>query len=341
MKLTCTLFLFASTALAQIVVKPGPTPPSQPASQPAAGPASAQSHSTTHAAATHPCDKLPVLSPKIPALPAGAPCARPLFVMSTVPQANFEYISPLADPDLRETLNVQSVRFSLDYIDTKVGAGPLAAPHMWYTVHYTGYLADGTKFDSSYDHPDHAPFTFPYGQHKVILGWDTGLDGMRIGGERRLFIPWELAYGPSGKPPTIPAKAELIFDVELLSQSDKDPSAPAAAAPPATPAVPASAPAAASPRAPAAPKDTQPKAVEKAKKPLSEMSAMEVAQNPAAYGFKKGGSMALSPVPGSDLEPSKDDQWTKEDEDGKLYILTIHYDKNGKIVSAKWGGFQP
>lgn len=77
----------------------------------------------------------------------------------------------------------------------------------------------------------------------------------------------------------------------------------------------------------------------KPKKPFSEMTAMEVAQNPAACGFKKGGSMSTSPVQGSDLEPSRDDQWTKETSDGKLYILTIHYDKNGKIVYAKWGGF--
>lgn len=81
------------------------------------------------------------------------------------------------------------------------------------------------------------------------------------------------------------------------------------------------------------------KPVEKPKKPFSEMTAMEVAQNPAEYGFKKGGSMVTSPVNGSDLEPSRDDQWIKETKDGKVYILTIHYDKNGKMVYAKWGGF--
>lgn len=81
------------------------------------------------------------------------------------------------------------------------------------------------------------------------------------------------------------------------------------------------------------------KHVEKPKKPFSEMTAMEVAQNPAEYGFKKGGSMVTSPVNGSDLEPSRDDQWIKETKDGKVYILTIHYDKSGKMVYAKWGGF--
>jgi peptidylprolyl isomerase len=152
-----------------------------------------------------------------------------------VPSINLDYVSPLESPDLRATLGIDSVKFSLDYIDTKVGTGPVAAPHMWYTVNYTGYLLDGTKFDSNADHPGGAPFSFPYGQHHVIAGWDTGLDGMRVGGKRRLFVPWELAYGPNGKPPTIPAKAELIFDIELLSQSEKDPTPQPAAAKPAAP----------------------------------------------------------------------------------------------------------
>ena len=80
-------------------------------------------------------------------------------------------------------------------------------------------------------------------------------------------------------------------------------------------------------------------ATTKPKKPFSQMTAMEVAQNPAAYGFKKGGSMVTSPVNGSDFEPSRDVQWTKETRNGKLYILTVHHNKNGKIVYAKWGGF--
>ena len=62
-----------------------------------------------------------------------------------------DYVSPLEGPELRETLGLESSTFSLDYVDTKVGTGPLAAPHKWYTIHYTGYLIDGTKFDSSLD----------------------------------------------------------------------------------------------------------------------------------------------------------------------------------------------
>ena len=134
--------------------------------------------------------------------------------------------------------------YSLSYIDTVIGTGPLAEASvlgksqadskiMWYTVHYTGWLAkDGTKFDSSVDRG--SPITFPYGVQKVIPGWDTGFEGMHIGGKRRLFIPYQLAYGPSGRPPTIPAKADLIFDVELIGVSDKPPAPPTPPTPPAS-----------------------------------------------------------------------------------------------------------
>ncbi len=109
-------------------------------------------------------------------------------------------------------------------------------PHKFYTIHYTGYLTDGTKFDSSVDRGE--PLTIEYGEHQVIPGWDTGFDGMHIGGKRRLFIPYQLAYGASARGP-IPARSELIFDVELLSQSDTDPRPKTPPAPPAKPAEPA------------------------------------------------------------------------------------------------------
>lgn len=121
--------------------------------------------------------------------------------------------------------------YALKYIDITIGKGPLAEPEKWYTVHYTGWLPDGTKFDSSYDHPGSQPITFPYGAHRVIYGWDTGFEGMHVGGKRRLFIPYQLAYGAMGRPPKIPAKTELIFDVELLAQSDTPPEAPKPPAP--------------------------------------------------------------------------------------------------------------
>ena len=122
--------------------------------------------------------------------------------------------------------------YSLKYVDTKLGTGELATTPKFYTVNYTGWLAaDGKKFDASADHG--GPATFPVGAHRIIPGWDTGFVGMKVGGKRRLFIPWQLAYGEAGHPPVIPAKADLIFDVELLSISDKPPAPPKPPTPPA------------------------------------------------------------------------------------------------------------
>ncbi len=150
--------------------------------------------------------------------------------------------------------------YSLKYIDTKIGTGELAPTHKWYTVNYTGWVAaDGKKFDSSFDHG--APFTFPAGAHRVIPGWDTGFEGMHIGGKRRLFIPYQLAYGETGHPPAIPPKADLIFDIELLSVSDKPPAPPTPPKPPTTPGQPASPPVgAANPTPPATPPASAPAA---------------------------------------------------------------------------------
>jgi peptidylprolyl isomerase len=139
--------------------------------------------------------------------------------------------------------------YALRYIDTEIGTGPLAEGRKFYTVHYTGWLTDGTKFDSSHDHPGGEPIVFPYGGRRVIPGWDTGFEGMHVGGKRRLFVPYQLAYGEGGRPPVIPAKADLIFDVELVAQSDIPPEPKPAPAPetqpaePAQPAAPKSAPA--------------------------------------------------------------------------------------------------
>jgi FKBP-type peptidyl-prolyl cis-trans isomerase len=102
----------------------------------------------------------------------------------------------------------------LKYIDNKVGDGAVAVAGRTVVVHYTGYLKDGTKFDSSVDRGQ--PFNFPLGGGRVIKGWDEGVAGMKVGGKRRLIIPSNLGYGPNGYPPVIPPNAELTFDVELL-----------------------------------------------------------------------------------------------------------------------------
>ncbi len=124
--------------------------------------------------------------------------------------------------------------YSLRYVDVITGTGPLAAPNKYYTVKYTGWLTDGTKFDSSYDHAGQEPITFPYGAHRVIPGWDTGFTGMRVGGKRRLYIPYQLAYGEAGREGAIPPRADLIFDIELVNFADAAPAPAPPAADPAT-----------------------------------------------------------------------------------------------------------
>jgi peptidylprolyl isomerase len=114
--------------------------------------------------------------------------------------------------------------FTLRYQEISIGTGAVAEPNKYYKVAYTGWFAaDGKKFDSSYDHPDKAPIQFPQGRGRVIPGWDQGFEGMKIGGKRRLFIPYQLAYGVAGRAPVIPAKADLIFDIELVGVSDTPP----------------------------------------------------------------------------------------------------------------------
>lgn len=154
--------------------------------------------------------------------------------------------------------------FSLRYQEIKIGTGAEALPNKVYWVHYTGWLAsNGSKFDSSYDHPPQPvvgkdgkpvmgadgkpqmaagqPISFAQGFGRVIPGFDQGFGGMKIKGQRRLFIPWQLAYGAAGRPgpdaahPGIPPKADLIFDIELVDVTDMPAAPPRPPAPPTPP----------------------------------------------------------------------------------------------------------
>jgi peptidylprolyl isomerase len=137
---------------------------------------------------------------------------------------------------------VQAV-FALRYQDFKIGTGAEAEPNKLYKVQYTYWLAtDGEKIDSTYDHPgppvkdaagkvvreadgkiklsDPLTVNFVQGRHQMIWGFDEGMKGMKIGGKRRLFIPWQLAWGAMGHPPAIPAMSDMIYDVELVDIVD-------------------------------------------------------------------------------------------------------------------------
>jgi peptidylprolyl isomerase len=233
--------------------------------------------------------------------------AKPAAPAATAPHAAATASAVKLPPGVPAVRGIVKTAFSLRYEDYKIGTGAEAEPNKMYKVHYTGWLgADGHKFDSSYDHPgppvmdkdgkpvmgddgkpkhgDPQPMSFPQGMGRLIPGFDQGLSGMKIGGKRRIFIPWQLAYGAKGRPgpdaahPGIPPKADLIFDVELVDVTDlptpptrpgmggmpggrpmppgavPHPGAPAPQATPATPGSPGAAPAPGSaPATPSAP----------------------------------------------------------------------------------------
>ena len=176
--------------------------------------------------------------------PKPSTTAKPAVAGKTATTASGVQLPPGVPP----ARGVVKTAFSLRYQDVKIGIGKDAEPNKVYKIQYTGWLAaDGQKFDSSYDHRtpvigadgkpeldesgkpkmgDPQPISIPQGFGRVIPGFDQGFTGMKVGGKRRLFIPWQLAYGPRGRPgpdaahPGIPPKADLIFDVELVDVSD-------------------------------------------------------------------------------------------------------------------------
>jgi FKBP-type peptidyl-prolyl cis-trans isomerase len=113
-----------------------------------------------------------------------------------------------------DTIALTKTPSGLRYQDVVEGQGTAATPDRTVSVHYTGWLPNGEKFDSSRDRNE--PFSFTLGAGQVIAGWDEGVAGMKVGGRRKLVIPADLGYGTAGAPPAIPPGATLVFDVELL-----------------------------------------------------------------------------------------------------------------------------
>jgi FKBP-type peptidyl-prolyl cis-trans isomerase FkpA len=151
--------------------------------------------------------KIIVLSACLAALLAGG-CG-PTGNTETRQAASVAGPPPASHPD-----KVVTTPSGLVYEDLVTGNGAVAAPGQTVTVHYTGWLTDDTKFDSSRDRNE--PFVFPLGAGSVIPGWDEGVTGMKVGGRRKLTIPPQLGYGAHGAGGVIPPNATLVFEVELL-----------------------------------------------------------------------------------------------------------------------------
>jgi FKBP-type peptidyl-prolyl cis-trans isomerase len=138
----------------------------------------------------------------------------PLFILFALAAAASAFAQTDTSSPTKVTGKPKTTSSGLQYWDIVVGTGATAVAGKPVKVHYTGWLTNGKKFDSSVDRGQ--PFVFPLGGGQVIKGWDEGVAGMKVGGKRQLRIPPELGYGARGAGNAIPPNATLIFDVELL-----------------------------------------------------------------------------------------------------------------------------
>lgn len=146
-------------------------------------------------------------------IPANSTLIFDVELLEIIPKVN-------AVPFNVEGLEKIKLPSGLEYVLLKKGDGMQAAKGKTVSVHYSGYLDDGTLFDSSVKRGE--PIEFQLGMGRVIEGWDQGIELLTVGSQCRLYVPYQLGYGERGYPPVIPAKATLIFDVELMDVSDND-----------------------------------------------------------------------------------------------------------------------
>jgi peptidylprolyl isomerase len=154
---------------------------------------------------------------------------RPSLAVATVPllllaAGCLQRRPPEFPPPIPVIAATPALAFGVRLADIAVGTGAPMVPRACVYSHYTGWLTDGTKFDSSRDTMPNGqprtPIAFAQGARVVIAGMDASFEGMRVGGKRRMVIPYQLAYGELGRPPVIPPRATLIFDVELMAVAD-------------------------------------------------------------------------------------------------------------------------